>query len=120
MTRFQTEKTVSLPSGTRLGHYEILEQIGAGGMGEVYKAHDPRLNRAVAVKVLLDHISEKPEASARFEREARTIAGCIIPTFALFMTWAVMRRPTTWSWSFLKARRSQAVSNEVAYRWIKR
>jgi len=66
---------VSLPSGTRLGHYEIIELIGAGGMGEVYKAHDPRLNRDVAIKVLLQHVSEKPEASARFEREARTIAG---------------------------------------------
>jgi serine/threonine-protein kinase len=69
------ETIVSLPSGTRLGHYEIIELIGAGGMGEVYRAHDPRLNRAVAVKVLLEHISEKPEASVRFEREARTIAG---------------------------------------------
>ena len=66
---------MSLPSGTRLGHYEIIELIGAGGMGEVYKAHDPRLNRDVAIKVLLQHVSEKPEASARFEREARTIAG---------------------------------------------
>ncbi len=64
-----------LPSGTRLGHYEIIELIGAGGMGEVYKARDPRLNRTVAVKVLLKAVSEKPEASARFEREARTIAG---------------------------------------------
>ncbi len=64
-----------LPSGTRLGHYEIIDLIGAGGMGEVYKARDPRLNRTVAVKVLLKAVSEKPEASARFEREARTIAG---------------------------------------------
>jgi serine/threonine-protein kinase len=69
------ETPLSLPSGTRLGHYEIIELIGAGGMGEVYRARDPRLNRSVAVKVLLEHVSEKPESSARFEREARTIAG---------------------------------------------
>jgi serine/threonine-protein kinase len=63
-----------IPSGTTLGHYEIIELIGAGGMGEVYKARDPRLNRTVAVKVLLEHISDKPEARARFEREAQLIA----------------------------------------------
>ena len=66
---------MSLIAGTRLGNYEILEVIGSGGMGEVYKARDPRLNRSVAIKVLLDHVSAAPDARARFEREAQTIAG---------------------------------------------
>ncbi len=65
---------MSLSSGTLLGPYEILSPIGAGGMGEVYKARDTRLNRTVAIKVLLQHVSGKPELQARFEREAQTIA----------------------------------------------
>jgi len=53
-----------LEAGTRLGTYEIQSAIGAGGMGEVYKARDTRLNRTVAVKVLPPHISGNPEASS--------------------------------------------------------
>src|SRR5712691_11506798 len=64
-----------LQSGIRLGPYEILTPIGAGGMGEVYKAVDTRLNRTVAIKVLPPHFSENPEMKQRFEREAQTIAG---------------------------------------------
>src|SRR5438132_8757656 len=65
---------MSLTTGTRLGPYEILTPIGAGGMGEVYKARDTRLNRTVAIKVLLQQVSARPELQARFEREAQTIA----------------------------------------------
>ncbi len=61
--------------GTRLGPYEILSAIGAGGMGEVYKATDTRLNRTVAIKVLPMHFASNPEMKQRFEREAQTIAG---------------------------------------------
>src|SRR5258706_4546273 len=61
-------------SGRRLGPYEILSAIGAGGMGEVYKARDTRLNRIVAIKVLPTHLAHRAELSERFEREARTIA----------------------------------------------
>jgi len=61
-------------AGSRLGPYEILSPIGAGGMGEVYKARDPRLNRTVAIKVLPSHIAERPDLKQRFEREAQTIA----------------------------------------------
>ena len=64
---------MTLPVGTRLGPYEILAQIGAGGMGEVYKALDTRLDRTVAVKVLPQHLSS-PEVRQRFEREAKTIS----------------------------------------------
>src|ERR1700676_16580 len=60
--------------GTRLGPYEILSAIGAGGMGEVYKARDTRLDRIVAIKVLPAHLADRSELRERFEREARTIA----------------------------------------------
>src|SRR6185503_20109351 len=60
--------------GTRLGPYEILSPLGAGGMGEVYKAADTRLNRTVAIKVLPEHFSENAEMKQRFEREAQAIA----------------------------------------------
>jgi serine/threonine protein kinase len=65
---------MTLPSGTRLGPYAILAPLGAGGMGEVYRARDTRLGRDVAVKVLSPDLSEKVEARARFEAEARTIS----------------------------------------------
>ena len=65
---------MSLSPGTRLGHYEITEPIGAGGMGEVYKAIDTRLDRTVAIKVLAAHLADSPERKQRFEREARTIS----------------------------------------------
>jgi serine/threonine protein kinase len=63
-----------IESGKSLGHYEIQSSIGAGGMGEVYKARDPRLNRTVAVKVLPQHIADRPELKLRFEREAQIVA----------------------------------------------
>ena len=63
-----------LQAGTKLGSYEILEQIGAGAMGEVYKASDPRLERPVAIKVLPPQFAEDPEIRQRFEREAQAIA----------------------------------------------
>ncbi len=65
---------MSLAAGTRLGPYEIVAPIGAGGMGEVYKAKDTRLERTVAVKVLPQHLSASPEIRQRFEREAKTIS----------------------------------------------
>src|ERR1700687_2252784 len=60
--------------GRRLGPYEILSAIGAGGMGEVYRARDTRLDRIVAIKVLPTHLADRSELRERFEREARTIA----------------------------------------------
>ena len=65
---------MTLTTGTRLGPYEILSPIGAGGMGEVYKATDTRLDRTVAIKVLPEHFAESPERKARFEREAKAIS----------------------------------------------
>ena len=65
---------MTLSSGTRLGPYEVLAPLGAGGMGEVYKARDTRLDRTVAVKVLLSHLVGNAEFRQRLEREARAIA----------------------------------------------
>lgn len=66
-------------AGTRFGPYEIVAPLGAGGMGEVYRARDTRLGREVAVKVLAAHTSEDPKALARFEQEARVVAALSHP-----------------------------------------
>jgi Tol biopolymer transport system component len=63
-----------LTAGTTLGPYKILALLGSGGMGEVYRAHDTRLGRDVAIKVLSPHLAASPEVRARFEREARTVS----------------------------------------------
>ena len=63
-----------IAAGTKLGPYEILSAIGAGGMGEVYRARDTRLDRTVAIKILSDHISDRAGVRERFGREARTVA----------------------------------------------
>ena len=65
---------MTLPPGTRLDSYEILAPIGAGGMGEVYRAHDARLARDVAIKILPEAVAADPDRLARFEREAKTLA----------------------------------------------
>src|SRR5262245_55238340 len=65
--------------GTRLGPYEILSPIGAGGMGEVYKARDTRLGRTVAIKILPDGLAADPQFRERFEREAKAIAALTHP-----------------------------------------
>jgi serine/threonine protein kinase len=66
--------SMTVTPGTRLGPYEILAPLGAGGMGEVYRARDTRLERTVAIKVLPQHLSSSPEVRQRFEREAKTIS----------------------------------------------
>src|SRR5579872_6305878 len=63
-----------LTSGVKLGPYEILAPLGAGGMGEVYRARDTRLDREVAIKVLPESLSQDPDRLRRFEQEARTVA----------------------------------------------
>src|ERR1700756_3940759 len=71
---------MALTAGTKLGPYEIVAPLGSGGMGEVYRARDTRLDRAVAVKILPAHLSSNPEARHRFEREARAISSLNHPT----------------------------------------
>jgi eukaryotic-like serine/threonine-protein kinase len=72
-----------LKSGTRLGPYEILGSAGAGGMGEVYRARDTRLNRVVAIKILAPHLADNATSRGRFEREARLIAGLNHPNICV-------------------------------------
>jgi eukaryotic-like serine/threonine-protein kinase len=72
--RTRTGGNVTLTAGSRLGPYEILSAIGAGGMGEVYRARDTRLERTVAVKVLPEHMTSDEDLRQRFEREAKTIS----------------------------------------------
>ena len=70
---------MTLPAGTRLGPYEILAPIGAGGMGEVYRARDKKLDRDVAIKVLPQSVAADPDTLARFEREAKAVAALSHP-----------------------------------------
>ena len=72
-----------LPAGTRLGPYEILAPLGAGGMGEVYSARDTRLDRTVAIKVLPPHVLDEPGLRARFEREARVASSLDHPNICV-------------------------------------
>jgi serine/threonine protein kinase len=83
---------MTLAIGTRLGPYEILALIGAGGMGEVYRARDTRLDRPVAIKVLPAIAAADPERRRRFEQEARTVSALNPPTSACCTT-SGARRP---------------------------
>ena len=73
---------MDLSAGTRVGPYEIVSAIGAGGMGEVYRARDTRLDRSVAIKVLSRQFSSDPDRLLRFEREAKTLATLNHPNIA--------------------------------------
>src|SRR3979409_1949738 len=70
---------MALSAGTRIGPYEIISPIGAGGMGEVYRARDTRLDRTVAIKVLPEHLSSNQQLRDRFEREAKAISSLSHP-----------------------------------------
>src|ERR1700756_4064469 len=70
---------MTLGPGSRLGPYEVLSPLGAGGMGEVYRARDTKLDRDVAIKVLPASVASDPEALARFEREAKAVAALSHP-----------------------------------------
>ena len=73
---------MSLQTGARLGPYAILSTLGAGGMGEVYRARDAKLNRDVAIKVLLPTVANDPDRLARFSREAQVLASLNHPNIA--------------------------------------
>ena len=78
---------MTLASGTKLGPYEILSPLGAGGMGEVYRAKDWKLRREVAIKVLPSAVSGDPERLARFEREAHLLASLSTPNIGAITAW---------------------------------
>jgi len=90
--------TMGLSSGTTLRQYEILEPLGAGAMGEVYRAHDSSLGRQVAIKVLSDHLAADPQMRARFDREAREQLLDVFRDAADF--WAERRIPFRCFYSF--------------------
>src|ERR1700674_4746002 len=73
---------MALASGTKLGSYEVVAPIGAGGMGEVYQAHDTKLGREVAIKVLPEAFAHDPERLSRFQREAKMLASLNHPNIA--------------------------------------
>ena len=73
---------MGLAAGTHLGPYDVLSLIGSGGMGEVYRAHDTRLHRDVAIKVLLAEVADDPDRLARFKREAQLLASLNHPNIA--------------------------------------
>jgi serine/threonine protein kinase len=75
-----------LATGTRLGPFEVVAPLGAGGMGEVYRARDTRLGRDIALKVLPSEVGESPDRLARFEREARTVAGLAHPNIVTLLS----------------------------------
>src|SRR5258707_691116 len=74
-----TPRMATLSSGTRFGPYEVVSLLGEGGMGQVYRARDPRLGREIAIKVLPQESSSNADALARFEREARAVASLSHP-----------------------------------------
>src|SRR5215208_2533945 len=76
------DEAMSLTVGIRIGPYEIVSALGAGGTGEVYRARDTKLNRDVAIKVLLPAVANDPERLARFSREAQLLASLNHPNIA--------------------------------------
>ena len=84
---------MSLAAGLRLGSYEILAALGAGGMGEVYRAKDTRLGRDVALKILSASFTNDPERVARFRREAQVLASLNHPHIADLRSRGSERRP---------------------------
>jgi serine/threonine protein kinase len=74
MVPVQDQRRANVGPGTKLGPYEVISSLGAGGMGEVYRARDTRLGRSVAIKVLPQQLSQMPDLQRRLNREARAIA----------------------------------------------
>jgi serine/threonine protein kinase len=98
---------MALQNGTRLGSHEIIGLLGAGGMGEVYRAHDTKLNRQGAIKVLPEAYASDPERIARFHREAQAVAALNHPSIAAIYELAESGNTKFLGWSWSKATRSR-------------
>ena len=106
-----------LTAGLRVGPYEIVAPLGAGGMGEVYRARDTKLERDVAIKVLPERFAGDPDRLARFKREAQLLAALNHPNIARDLRpRGVERRRRRWCWSWSKGRRSQTASHSGRFR----
>jgi eukaryotic-like serine/threonine-protein kinase len=91
--RYNRLEPMPLNTGTRLGPYEIVAPLGAGGMGEVYRAHDSRLGRDVALKVLPAEVASDPAREQRFETEARAVAALNHPNIMAIYDVALQEQP---------------------------
>jgi serine/threonine protein kinase len=97
---------MGLAAKTKLGPYEVVSPLGAGGMGEVYRARDTRLGRDVAVKVLPDSFASDADRLLRFEQEARVLSTLSHPNLLAIYESAPKAESTTWSRNIWKVRRS--------------
>jgi serine/threonine protein kinase len=111
---------MSLAAGTRLGSYEIIAPLGVGGMGEVYRARDTKLNRDVAIKVLLPAVANDPDRLARFSREAQVLASLNHPSIAHIYGVEEANDVTALVMELSKARIFRNASREEQFRSTKR
>ena len=101
---------MALAPGSRLGVYEVRELIGAGGMGEVYRGHDIKLNRSVALKILPDTFAQDPDRLGRFRREAQLLASLNHPHIGSIFGFEESDGITRWSSSLSRVPRSPIAS----------
>jgi eukaryotic-like serine/threonine-protein kinase len=95
---------MTLSPGQRLGAYEIVALVSAGGMGEIYRARDTRLDRTVAIKILSASLAADPDLRHRFEREARAISSLNHPHICTLFDVGQQMASSTWCWSISKGR----------------
>ncbi|NJP05857.1 MAG: protein kinase [Chloroflexaceae bacterium] len=92
-------------TGKTLGRYQVLEQLGRGGMAEVYRAYQPGLNRYVAIKIIYPHLAQNPALLERFGREARAVAALNHPNIVQVYDLMSMTKLPLWSWNFSAVQR---------------
>ena len=111
---------MALSPGTKFGPFEIVAPLGAGGMGEVCRAHDTRLQRMVAIKILSAHLSANPEARERFHREARTISSLNHPNICHLQGGKFCGPPLPGSRSHLDGphRRARRCGDDLGWKWF--
>ena len=109
-----------LTAGTQLAAFQILSHIGAGGMGEVYRARDTRLERDVAIKILPQHFSENEQAIKRFEREAKSLAALSHPNIlCVFDIGKHSLSQRSYDWLFIITQnRAATFSGSRLFSWI--